>query len=55
VFDAAYAPSPAAGSLREHVDLPGVDHAYNLTSTDRALVERCYAMIAKHVTAATEA
>ena len=45
----------AAGSLREHVDLPGVDHAYNLQSRDRALVERCYAMIAKHVTAATEA
>jgi acetyl esterase len=45
----------AAGALREYHDLPGVDHAYNLRTTDRALVERSYALIAKHVTAATEA
>jgi acetyl esterase/lipase len=44
----------AAGALREYHDLPGVDHGYNLRSTDRALVERSYALIAKHVTAATE-
>jgi acetyl esterase len=45
----------AAGALREYHDLPGVDHGYNLHTTDRALVERSYALIAKHVTAATEA
>jgi acetyl esterase/lipase len=43
-----------AGSLREHLDLLGTDHAYNIFGTDRALVERAYALIAKHVTAATE-
>jgi len=44
----------AAGSLREHHDLPDVDHSYNLRTRDRALVERSYALIAKHVTSATE-
>jgi acetyl esterase len=45
----------AAGALREHHDLPGAAHSYNLGGGDRALVERGYALIAKHVIAATEA
>ncbi|HEY3878102.1 MAG TPA: alpha/beta hydrolase fold domain-containing protein [Trebonia sp.] len=45
----------AAGALREYLDLPGVDHGYNLTSSDHALVESTYAFISKHVIAATEA
>jgi acetyl esterase/lipase len=44
-----------AGALREHLDLPGVPHGYTLTSRNRGLVERSYALIAKHVIAATEA
>ena len=44
----------AAGALREHHDLPGAEHNYNQVSRDRALVERGYALIAKHVIAATE-
>jgi acetyl esterase len=43
----------AAGALREHLDLAGADHGYNVTGRDLALVERGYALIAKHVTAAT--
>jgi acetyl esterase/lipase len=45
----------AAGALREHHDLPSAEHGYNQASADRALVERGYALIAKHVIAATEA
>ena len=44
----------AAGSLREHYDLPDVDHSYSISSRDRALVERSFALIARHVTRATE-
>lgn len=44
----------AAGSLREHVDLAGARHNFNLLSRDRALVEDAYALIVKHVTSATE-
>jgi acetyl esterase/lipase len=44
----------AAGSLREHLDLEGADHGYNLHGRNRAVVEDSYALIAKHVTAATE-
>lgn len=43
----------AAGALRGHVDLAGVDHAYNVRGHDRALVEDSYALITKHVIAAT--
>jgi len=43
----------AAGALREHRDLVDADHSYNLLSRDRALVEDCYALIAKHVISAT--
>ena len=51
----AYAGKLAAvGSLREHLDLEGADHGYNLHGRNRALVEDSYALIAKHVTAATE-
>lgn len=51
---AAYAARlAAAGALREHLDLAGADHAYNVLGRDRALVERAYARIAAHVTAAT--
>jgi acetyl esterase/lipase len=51
---AAYAGKlAAAGALREHVDLAGVEHGYNLRGADRALVEDSYALIAKHVIAAT--
>ena len=52
---AAYAGKlAAAGSLREHLDLEGADHGYNLHGRNRAVVEDSYALIAKHVTAATE-
>lgn len=43
----------AAGALREHLDIAGADHGYNLFSNDRALVEHSYALIAKHVISAT--
>jgi acetyl esterase/lipase len=50
----AYAEKLAAvGALREHRDLMGTDHGYNLHVKDRALVEDCYALIAKHVISAT--
>lgn len=53
---AAYAAKlAAAGALREHADLAGADHAYNVLGRDRALTERGYALIARHVTAATRA
>ncbi|HEY1822438.1 MAG TPA: alpha/beta hydrolase fold domain-containing protein [Trebonia sp.] len=42
-----------AGSLSEHIDLAGAGHGYNLLGRDRALVENTYALIAKHVIAAT--
>jgi len=42
----------AAGALRAHLDLVGIDHGYNLYVRDRALVENSYALIAKHVIAA---
>lgn len=44
-----------AGALAEHLDLPGADHGYNLTGSDRALVERVYALIAEHVRRVTGA
>jgi acetyl esterase len=51
---AAYAARlAAAGALREHVDLAGAGHAYNVLGRDRGLVERAYALIAEHVVAAT--
>jgi acetyl esterase/lipase len=51
---AAYAGKLAAvGALREHADVPGTGHGYNLYVRDRALVEDSYARIAKHVVAAT--
>ncbi|HEY6495606.1 MAG TPA: alpha/beta hydrolase fold domain-containing protein [Trebonia sp.] len=51
---AAYAAKlVAAGSLAEHLDIPGAAHGYNLLGRDRALVENAYALIAKHVIAAT--
>ncbi len=51
----AYAGKLAAvGSLREHLDLEGADHGYNLHGRNRPLVEDSYALIAKHVVAATE-
>lgn len=43
----------AAGALREHVDLPGQDHGYNLLGSDREVVESSYALIAAHVRATT--
>jgi acetyl esterase/lipase len=43
----------AAGALREHRDLAGVGHGYNLYVRDRTLVEESYALIARHVMAAT--
>jgi acetyl esterase/lipase len=50
----AYAGKLAAvGALREHLDLAGVDHGYNMYVKDRAFVENGYATIAKHVVAAT--
>jgi acetyl esterase/lipase len=50
----AYAGKLAAvGALREHLDLAGVDHGYNMYVKDRAFVENGYALIAKHVIAAT--
>lgn len=50
----AYADKLAAvGALREHLDLVGIDHGYNLRCKDRALVENSYAQITKHVIAAT--
>jgi acetyl esterase len=50
----AYADKLAAvGALRGHLDLAGIDHGYNLRVKDRALVENSYALIAKHVIAAT--
>jgi acetyl esterase/lipase len=45
----------AVGALREHLDLEGTGHGYNLYVKDRALVEDCYALIAKHVISATAA
>jgi acetyl esterase len=51
----AYADKLAAvGALRGHLDLAGIDHGYNLRVKDRALVENSYALIAKHVIAATD-
>jgi acetyl esterase len=51
---AVYAGKLAAlGSLREHLDLVGADHGYNLLGKDHTLVENTYALIAKHVIAAT--
>jgi acetyl esterase len=44
-----------AGALRGHLDLAGTGHGYNLRGTDRALVEHSYALIARHVIAATSA
>jgi acetyl esterase len=44
----------AAGALREYHELPEADHGYNLFGRDRALVERSYGLIAKHVLSATE-
>ena len=50
----AYAGSLAAvGALREHLDLMGTSHGYDQYVKDRALVEGSYAVIAKHVIAAT--
>jgi acetyl esterase len=43
----------AAGSLREHLDLAGAEHGYNLLGRDRALVESTYGRIAQHVVAVT--
>jgi acetyl esterase len=43
----------AAGALREHRDLTGTDHGYNLRARDRALIDDSYALITKHVIAAT--
>ena len=43
----------AAGALREHRDLAGIDHGYNLRVRDRALIDDSYALITKHVIAAT--
>ncbi|MGH3250424.1 MAG: alpha/beta hydrolase fold domain-containing protein, partial [Trebonia sp.] len=43
----------AAGALRGHLDLVGADHGYNLLGKDRTLTENSYALIAKHVIAAT--
>jgi acetyl esterase/lipase len=43
----------AADALREHVDLLGAGHGYNLVGKDPALVEHSYELIAKHVSAAT--
>ena len=45
----------AAGALREHRDLAGAGHGYNLQGKNRALVEDSYALIARHVVAATAA
>jgi acetyl esterase/lipase len=42
-----------AGALREHRDLAGTDHGYNLRVRDRALIDDSYALITKHVIAAT--
>ena len=43
----------AAGALREHLDIAGADHGYNLRGRDRAVVEHSYQLIAKHVIDAT--
>ncbi len=45
----------AAGALREHRDLAGAGHGYNLQGKDRTMVEDSYALIARHVVAATAA
>ena len=51
---AAFAAKLAAvGALREHRDLAGAGHGYNLYVKDRALVEDTYALIARHAVAAT--
>lgn len=51
---AAFAAKLAAvGALREHRDLAGAGHGYNLYVKDRALVEGTYALIARHAAAAT--
>ncbi|GAA4627952.1 alpha/beta hydrolase fold domain-containing protein [Cellulomonas oligotrophica] len=39
----------AAGALVEHVDLPDQDHGYTVLTRDRAVVERVYALLARHV------
>jgi acetyl esterase len=43
----------AVGALRGHIDLAGMEHAYNLYAKDRDLVEHSYALIAEYVVAAT--
>lgn len=43
----------AVGALREHRDLAGQDHGYNLMGSDRQLVEGSYRLIAQHVRAVT--
>lgn len=44
-----------AGALVEHVNLAGIDHGYNITGSDRKLVEQNYALIAEHVRRVTTA
>ena len=43
----------AAGALVEHLDLPEVDHAYNLMGDSRDTTEQVYAHLADHVLRAT--
>ena len=42
----------AVGALRDHLDLVGLDHAYNLSGSPRDKVEDAYRAIAAHVVAA---
>jgi acetyl esterase/lipase len=44
----------AAGSLAEYLEVPGVDHGYNIMSDARDVTEHVYARIADHVARATE-
>ncbi|MFT3798538.1 alpha/beta hydrolase fold domain-containing protein [Microbacterium sp.] len=42
----------AAGALREHVDVPGVGHGFNILGSPRALIVDVYDRIAAHLRAA---
>jgi acetyl esterase len=43
----------AAGSLVEYLEVPGVDHGYNIMSDAAEVTERVYAQLADHVARAT--
>jgi len=43
----------AAGSLVEYVEVPGVDHGYNIMSNATEITRQMYELIAGHVLRAT--